>query len=84
MINERDSVICDVCGDDMDDLIKVGDSAPVLHSLQGLQIDLVMMDGAKEHREYQKLLNVFGKSEFHICFTCWLKSLGVKPKNVEI
>jgi hypothetical protein len=33
--------------------------------------------------EVEKVSNMFGKTEFHICFCCWLKSLGVKPIKTE-
>jgi hypothetical protein len=32
-----------------------------------------------EHPEIKRLVKTFGKSEFNICYTCWIKSLGVKP-----
>lgn len=63
---------CDVCGDEMEDK----DSG----LLEGIEISVVWgVDDGPLHPEYKKLIDTFGKSEFHICFTCWIISLGVKP-----
>jgi len=36
-------------------------------------------DAIGAHPEGRRIVETFGKSEFTICFTCWLKSLGIKP-----
>lgn len=63
---------CDVCGDEMEDEKKV--------LVQGMEIKITSLD-KEPHPEYQKLIDTFGKSEFHVCFVCWIKALGVKPIN---
>lgn len=35
------------------------------------------------YKEYKKVLDTFGKTEFNICWSCWIKSFGVKPINIK-
>ena len=64
-------VLCDVCGEDMTDESET--------CLFGLEIKLKMpKKSGKVHHEICRVLETFGKTEFRICFVCWLKSLGVK------
>jgi hypothetical protein len=34
-----------------------------------------------KHREIQRVVKTFGKLAFDVCYVCYLKSLGVKPKR---
>ncbi|GAH92696.1 unnamed protein product [marine sediment metagenome] len=72
--------VCDVCGVDMAD-----DNQPFSGtSLFGLEIILKLpKKSGKVHHEICRVLETFGKTEFKICFVCWLKSLGVKEKGVN-
>lgn len=58
---------CDICGYDLKD---EGGFANT-----GVKIDL------QGKRERERVEDIFGKFKFRICHVCWLKSLGVKPKN---
>jgi len=33
------------------------------------------------HPEVARVREMFGDSTFRICFCCWLKAMGVKPKK---
>lgn len=59
---------CDVCGENLKD-----ESGK---AVAGVVIKLL---GANPARN--KVEDIFGKNEFRICYVCWLKSLGVKPKR---
>lgn len=65
-IREKDSQpqYCDVCGINMTDkeCTVIGTNI----SIQG------------DHKEIRRVKNAFGKTDFKICYVCWLKSLGVK------
>lgn len=58
---------CDMCGNDVYD-------TECSKELIGIHIEL-----SGEHIEVRRVKNMFGKTNFAICFCCWLKSLGVKP-----
>ena len=30
---------------------------------------------------YERVMETFGKGKFAVCFICWLKALGIKPKE---
>jgi len=61
-----------VCGDEME--YKETD-------LIGMSISFKINDDSiKKHPEYLKILNNFGKTEFNVCYSCWLKSMGIKRK----
>jgi len=69
-------VLCNVCGVDMTD-----DSG---NSFIGLEIGLKLpKKSGIVHHEICRVLETFGKTEFKICFVCWLKSLGIKEKGVK-
>lgn len=64
---------CDSCGESLyDDTLKM--------SIIAIRIDLSEHSG--NHKEIKRVLDTFGKTKFDICFTCWLKSLGVRPKDM--
>lgn len=66
-------VKCDACGEDMTD----NDT-----TLIGLKIEFDMpKKSGKVHHEICRVLDAFGKTEFKICYVCWLKSLGVKERK---
>lgn len=64
-------IFCDVCGTEM--------GTAESGTLQGIEIK-VTDTTEKPHPEITRMVEVFGKTEFHICFVDWLKGLGVKPK----
>ena len=66
-------VKCDVCGEDMiDDDI----------TLTGIEFKLkIPKKSGKVPHEVCRVLETFGKTEFRICYVCWLKSLGVKERK---
>jgi hypothetical protein len=33
------------------------------------------------HPEYKRIIELYGNATFHICFCCYLKALGVRPKE---
>jgi hypothetical protein len=86
---------CDVCGDELisEDRSLVGleisltfikgvsrDVQTVASTAVGQSKRVCMVDlDWSDHPESKKVRDTFGKTEFNICFTCWLKSLGVKP-----
>ena len=57
---------CDVCGINMADkeCTVIGTNVTV----QG------------DHKEIRRVEDAFGKTDFKICYVCWLKSLGVKER----
>ena len=63
---DAEKVKCDVC--------KYEYTYEGFNRFQG--IDII---AGTDHPEYQRLLDTFGKTNFKICLTCWLKSMGVKP-----
>lgn len=73
-------VKCDICGEDMTDEDLKGKYATLI----GLEIKLKLpKKSGKVHHEICRVLETFGKTEFRICFVCWLKSLGFKEKGVK-
>jgi len=60
--------LCDVCGIDMRD----EETGKIVY---GLSIHV------GKCKEADRLIEIFGKADFEICFPCWVKSLGVKPKG---
>ena len=58
---------CDVCGINMTDRGCTAIGKDI--SVQG------------DHKEFQRVENAFGKTDFKICFVCWLKSLGIKEND---
>jgi hypothetical protein len=62
---------CSVCGDSLyEENLK--------ETIIGLNIRLILRDKIL-HKEFEKVKDMFGTTEFNICYCCWLKSLGVKP-----
>ena len=57
---------CDICGRDCTELC-------------GLEIEL--KDETGKIQEIKDIRKLFGKTEFSICFTCWLLALGIRPKE---
>ena len=64
-----EDTLCCVCGHNMthDGASTIGRSVYISSSVPNI--------------EFERVESEFGKSEFHICWVCWLKSLGVKGKN---
>ena len=60
---------CDVCGFEMTTDIDGTDC-----TLIGVQ-----QEYKGKHPVTERVKKLFGKTLFHICHVCWLKSLGVKP-----
>lgn len=58
--------ICDVCGRNCTLFV-------------GTYINLD--DKTNSVPEIKSIRELFGKAEFSICFTCWLLSLGIRPKE---
>ena len=63
---------CDVCGDNLYDVTTTS-------TLIGCEVEL-QDNGVYKHSEYNKVMKMFGKNKFSICFCCYLKALGLKPK----
>ena len=59
---------CDVCGYDLRD-----------EDGRAVSAKDVRLLGATP--EKQRVNELFGKTQFRICYVCYLKSLGVKEKN---
>lgn len=59
---------CDVCGENLNDERGKANA--------GIVIQLLGANPARKRVE-----EIFGKNRFRICYVCWLKSLGVKPKR---
>jgi len=67
---------CDVCGTEM-----TADILPIKGERFGMKkvtVEGIKMNCNGDHPEFDRIKDVFGKSEFHVCFVCWLTSLGVK------
>ena len=62
---------CAVCSKEMYDTGKGHDCIAAEISLIG------------DHIEVQRVKDIFGKTDFAICFCCYLKSLGVNTINEE-
>ena len=56
---------CDVCGRDCS-------------SVTGVLIQLI--DNEESVKEVSEVRELFGKTEFRVCFPCYLISLGIRPK----
>lgn len=64
---------CSVCGDNMYD-------SNLDWSFVGLALSLEPEDkDATLHKETKKMMETFGTLKIEICFTCWMKGMGVKP-----
>ena len=63
---DAESEYCGICGINMTDkeCTVIGKSVKV----QG------------EHKEIQRVKDVFGKTDFKICYVCWLTTLGIKKR----
>lgn len=68
---------CDSCGEAVGEadgvMINFGES-------QGNNTSRILWNPS-EARIAQRLEDAFGKRKFRICYVCWLKSMGVKPKR---
>lgn len=62
---------CDVCGFDCEMKCNSGNYSEV-----GVEINI--MDNAIERDRIQKM---FGRTEFVLCWCCWLKSMGFVPQS---
>jgi hypothetical protein len=60
---------CDVCGKPMYD--------DVGHEEIAVSVNI------SDHPEADRLLEVFGKQRFNVCFVCFLRALGVKEKRTD-
>ncbi|MBE3142916.1 MAG: hypothetical protein IMZ61_03215 [Planctomycetes bacterium] len=61
---------CSVCGFEVKDEPKI--------FTFGLEISIF-----GNHEEASRTRTVFGDGPFKICYCCWLKALGVKPKETD-
>jgi len=79
MTEEEKKLPCSVCGQDMYD-------PKTKNTVTGIHIGICVKPGEEEgaHSEYKRVIKVFGKNEFDICYVCWLRALGVKPKKQEV
>ena len=68
--------ICDICGDEMS--AKIGKETV---DWKGISIDMSTDKKISKHPEYKKLIKTFGKAKFEVCFTCWMRSLGIPIKK---
>lgn len=59
---------CDVCGDNLSSGVTV----------IGIRIELPQ-ELTTNLKEVEKVAKKFGRTQFSICYCCWLTSLGVKP-----
>lgn len=67
MTKPKRALNCDVCGHSMKDP-KIGTTVSALY---------ISLTGAKEVSEVKRVKKIFGKTEFNICYVCWLDSLKV-------
>ena len=77
VVEEPSKIKCSVCGDDI-----TTEAYGCCTSI--VAINFVMDDETKEGK---KVKDMFGETEFSICYACALKALGVKPKvklNTEL
>jgi hypothetical protein len=71
---------CDVCGEEMTAMGSHEDGKIVNYEKITTVIG-VCINCSGNHPEVDRVKFVFGKTKFHICFVCYLKSLGVNPIN---
>lgn len=77
---EKDSKIyCDVCGDCLTVELPEQPTIGFVKTLIGI-ILTPYNNNTPEHPEIGKVRKMFGRDRFYVCYCCWLKSLGVKPK----
>ena len=62
---------CDVCGQEL-----------MINNVSVVGLSICLPDDSS-YVEFKKVKDIFGKTEFNICLTCWLKSLGVKPLETK-
>lgn len=60
-------IFCDSCGYSMYHEKENGNTI-------GMSISIT-----EELEEGRNIKKIFGRSKFNICYSCWLKSLGIKP-----
>ena len=75
-MGEKKKLPCDVCGHDMYD-----PKANYTVTAVRVSIQIAYQDPLSKHREIQRVVKTFGKLAFDVCYVCYLKSLGVKPKR---
>jgi len=66
--NEIDALRCDVCGKSLEYLAERGEKT----TITGIEISLI---GATE-----QVNAPYTNGTYRICYSCWLKSLGIKPR----
>lgn len=66
-----DKIKCDSCGMEL-----TNDKGQTT-----IGISISLTDNTNTNLEVRRVKDNFGKLKFNICYCCWLKSLGVKPKN---
>lgn len=72
---DQTHIHCDVCNTDLTD--ETG--ATVIGMAYNLS-DIRSDKTKPAHKEYVRLVEVFGKENFNVCFVCWMKAMGIKPK----
>jgi len=82
MAEEKEPLLCAVCGKDM---VNHRTGAAFIGVCISVSADQVPIGESVEDREfYQKQLGVYGcPFEANICWECWFKSLGVKVPNQQ-
>jgi len=68
---------CDVCGRSLMYKKKDGEEIEVV----GFRLNITDNILCELPDFMKEIKDMFGKTEFNICFVCWIKSLGIKPKE---
>lgn len=67
MTDKKEKLVCCICGYEFKKLNDIG-----------LRI---IFD--EKNPEYKRIKQMFGKTEFYVCWICGLKAVGIKEVNVK-
>ena len=79
--SEKTPCLCDICGVDTYDPETDATLIGLALNIRLPKGDEAQFAGTMNQKEYDRVLAAFGKTEFNICFVCFLTALGVKRKE---
>ena len=77
-MENNNKTYCDVCGDCLTVELPEQPTMGFVKTMIGITLT-PYSNNKPEHPEISKVRKEFGRTNFDICYCCWLRSLGFKP-----